>query len=259
MKTGAQLYTVRAYTQNEKDFAFSMKEIAKMGYKTVQISAIGRELSPRRVREICDDNGLQIVLTHSDGNRILYDTQRLIEEHDILGCDYIGLGAMPDKYRTGEWISHFVDDFMEPARKIAAAGKLFMYHNHNFEFQKVSVSGREKPIRLIEYLMENFSAKEMGFTLDTYWVAAAGGDVCWWIERLKDRIPCVHLKDMQVEGFEQRMAPVMEGNLNFDGILKALEGSCCRYLLVEQDDCYGASPFDCLKASYDHLAAAGYR
>ena len=115
-----------------------------MGYKTVQISAIGRELSPRRVREICDDNGLQIVLTHSDGNRILYDTQRLIEEHDILGCDYIGLGAMPDKYRTGEWISHFVDDFMEPARKIAAAGKLFMYHNHNFEFQKVSVSGREK-------------------------------------------------------------------------------------------------------------------
>ena len=67
------------------------------------------------------------------------------------------------------------------------------------------------------------------------------------------------LKDMQVEGFEQRMAPVMEGNLNFDGILKALEGSCCRYLLVEQDDCYGASPFDCLKASYDHLAAAGYR
>ena len=40
--------------------------------------------------------------------------------------------------------------------------------------------------------------------------------MCWWIERLKDRIPCVHLKDMQVEGFEQRMAPVMEGNLNFD-------------------------------------------
>ena len=132
MKTGAQLYTVRAYTQNEKDFAFSMKEIAKMGYKTVQISAIGRELSPRRVREICDDNGLQIVLTHSDGNRILYDTQRLIEEHDILGCDYIGLGAMPDKYRTGEWISHFVDDFMEPARKIAAAGKLFFDYKPKF-------------------------------------------------------------------------------------------------------------------------------
>ena len=41
MKTGAQLYTVRAYTQTESDFALTMSKIAKIGYKTVQISAIG--------------------------------------------------------------------------------------------------------------------------------------------------------------------------------------------------------------------------
>ena len=51
MRTGAQLYTVRAYTQNEKDFAFTIKKIADMGYKTVQISAIGRDIKPERVRE----------------------------------------------------------------------------------------------------------------------------------------------------------------------------------------------------------------
>lgn len=27
MRTGAQLYTVRAYTQNEKDFAFTIKKL----------------------------------------------------------------------------------------------------------------------------------------------------------------------------------------------------------------------------------------
>lgn len=54
------------------------------------------------------------------------------------------------------------------------------------------------------------------------------------------------------------MAPVMEGNLNFDGILKELDQTRCEYLLVEQDVCQG-SPFDCLKTSYDNLAAAGYR
>ena len=36
MKTGAQLYTIKSYTQNVKDFACSMKKIAEMGYKTVQ-------------------------------------------------------------------------------------------------------------------------------------------------------------------------------------------------------------------------------
>jgi sugar phosphate isomerase/epimerase len=119
-------------------------------------------------------------------------------------------------------------------------------------------AGTDREKRIIEYLLEGFKPEEMGFTLDTYWVAAAGGDVCQWIAELSDRIPCVHLKDMAVEGFSQLMAPVMEGNLNFPAILKALENTSCEYMLVEQDTCQG-SPFDCLKTSYDNLAAAGYR
>ena len=258
MKTGAQLYTLRAYTQNEKDFARSMKRVAQIGYSTVQISAVGRDIRPERIREICDGEGLEIVLTHSDVNRILYDTDRLIAEHDIMGCKYIGLGAMPDKYRTPEWAANFAEDFKEPARKIAAAGKLLMYHNHNFEFRKVKAEGAEGPKRLMEYLCEWFAPDELGFTLDTYWVQAAGADVCQWIDLLRDRIPCVHLKDMAMSAEGPVMAPVMEGNLNFDAILKKLEGTSCEYLLVEQDNCQG-SPFDCLEQSYRNLAAAGYR
>lgn len=258
MKTGAQLYTVRAYTQNEKDFERSMKRIAEMGYKTVQISAVGKEIRPERLREICDSQGLEIVLTHSDVNRILYDTDKLIAEHDIMGCKYIGLGAMPDKYRTPEWLAHFADDFKEPAKKMADAGKLLMYHNHNFEFRKVKAEGAAQEKRILEYLMEWFTPQELGFTLDTYWVQAAGADVCQWIRLLADRIPCVHLKDMAVTEAGSVMAPVMEGNLNFAAILQELENTSCKYLLVEQDICQG-SPFDCLKTSYDNLAAAGYR
>lgn len=261
MKTGAQLYTVRAYTQNEKDFSCTVKKIAEMGYKTVQLSAIGKDLKPQRIREICDEAGLEIALTHSDGNRILYDTERLIEEHDIMGCKYIGLGCMPEKYQSPQWLYHFAEDFKEPAEKIAAAGKLLMYHNHALEFRKFAAENAPDAApdkRVIEYLTEWFSAKELGFTLDTYWVQAAGGDVCEWIRTLKDRIPCVHLKDMEVTENGPVMAPVMEGNLNFAAILKELENTCCEYLLVEQDVCR-TSPFDCLKKSYDNLAAAGYR
>ena len=57
MKTGAQLYTIRMYTQNEKDFARSMKKIAEIGYRTVQISAVG-PIRPERIREICEGEGL---------------------------------------------------------------------------------------------------------------------------------------------------------------------------------------------------------
>ena len=63
----------------------------------------------------------------------------------------------------------------------------------------------------------------------------------------------------QAAGPGRVMAPVMEGNLNFSAIFHALEASNCKYMLVEQDDCYGESPFDCLKTSYENLANAGYR
>lgn len=252
MKVGAQLYTVRQYTQNEKDLAITLKKIAAIGYEEVQISAIG-PIAPEKVRALCDENGLKIVLTHTAPDRILYDTEAVIKEHDILGCDYIGLGSMPPKYATPEWLSFFAADFKEPAQKMAAAGKLLMYHNHGFEFEKLN--GK----RIIETLLESFAPDEMGFTLDTYWVQAAGADPAQWLDILADRIPCIHLKDMDVYKKEPVMAPVGEGNLNFASILAVLEkNKSTKHLLVEQDECL-ESPFTCLEKSYQNLKKWGYR
>ena len=86
MELGAQLYTVRDFIQTEEDFNRTAKKIADIGYHTVQLSAVGKEIRPERIREICDSHGLKIVLTHIDVNRILYDTEKLIKEHDIYGC-----------------------------------------------------------------------------------------------------------------------------------------------------------------------------
>ena len=111
---------------------------------------------------------------------------------------------------------------------------------------------------IFDTLLESFAPDEMGFTLDTYWVQMGGADVCAWIEKLQDRIPCVHLKDMAIKGWEPTMAPVGEGNLNWAKILETLK-KCgkTKYLLVEQDICQ-TSPFDCLQQSYNNLHSWGY-
>ena len=251
MITGAQLYTIRQYIQTEPDIERSMKRIADIGYKTVQISAIGK-IAPERLREICDQNGLKIVLTHTPPDRILFETDAVIKEHDILGCDYIGIGGMPDKYRMYDWVEMFGIDFREPAKKIAAAGKLFMYHNHDFEF------GRFGSKNLIDHLVGMFGPDELGFTLDTYWVQAGGADVIQWINKLSGRLPVVHLKDMAMVSRERKMAPIGSGNLNWTGIFDAFAKAGTKYMMVEQDICDG-SPFDALKSSYEFLAGAGYR
>ena len=250
MKLGAQLYTLRNFIQNEKDVDTSFGKVAEMGYKTVQVSAIG-PIKPEIVREKAEKHGLEIVLTHIPADRILYDTENVIKDHDILGCKYIGLGAMPEKYRDPQWIHQFHADFIEPAKKIADAGKLFMYHNHNFEFGKIN--GK----RILDIICEDFKPNEMGITLDTYWVQAGGADIMDVIDQLHDRIPCVHYKDMAVDGWTPIMAPCMEGNINFAKITdKLLEYGQTEHVLVEQDTCL-ESPFVCLKKSYDNLMSLG--
>ena len=108
-----------------------------------------------------------------------------------------------------------------------------MYHNHSFEWEHVG-----KNTTLFDVLLESMPAELMGVTLDTYWVQAAGADVISTIDRMADRIPCVHLKDMAIKGAQQRYAPIGDGNMDFQRILSHLkELGKTKYMLVEQDDC----------------------
>ena len=52
-------------------------------------------------------------------------------------------------------------------------------------------------------------------------------------------------------------APVGSGLLDFGAIISTCEKLGVEYALVEQDDCYGRDPFDCLKESYDYLKSVG--
>ena len=57
---------------------------------------------------------------------------------------------------------------------------------------------------------------------------------------------------------QQRFAEVGEGNLNWPAILAEAERGGVEYLLVEQDDCYGRDPFECLATSRRNLMRLGY-
>ena len=248
LKIGAQLYTVRMYTQNERDLGRTLERIAKIGYRYVQLSAIG-SIPAKAVRSLCDANGLKIVLTHNPEQRFLCETDALIEEHQIYGCHYAGLGSMAERYRSAEWLDHFILDFEAPAQKLLDAGIRFMYHNHAFEFMRLP-SGET----IMQHLLSHMPSELMGITADIYWLQFAGVDIKKWLTENADRLACVHLKDMTVSGFENRMAAVGQGNLDIAGILDILiQNGVTEYALVEQDNCYGESPFVCLKESFDYL------
>lgn len=256
MKIGAQMYTVRKQCSTPEETRVALLKVAEIGYRCVQLSG-GCEIDAAELRRYADEAGLEIAATHTPLPRITDETERVIAEHRTLGARCIGLGMMPKETQEGGLaaLEAFLDSLEAPIRAIRAAGMRFCYHNHSLEWRKLD--GK----RIIDRMLERFTPEQMGIILDTYWVQNAGGDVIWWIERLKGRLEYVHLKDMAVspeKWTETVYAPVGSGNLNFPAILRAFADAGAQYAFVEQDKSYDRDPFDCLKESFDYLHAQGY-
>jgi len=248
MQIGAQLYTIRKHCQTLPDFAESLKRVADMGYRTVQVSGTC-PYEAQWLKEQLDLNGLKCVLTHIDSDRLTGETETVAKEHDIFDCKYVGLGFYTFNPEKGHSYEGFMETYVPVAQRLKEYGKYFMYHNHANEFKRLDGEV------IFDKVAETVPADILGFTLDTYWVQIGGGDPAQWLEKLAGRIPVIHLKDC---AFGQEMAVLGEGNINFDRVFEKAEAGGTEYMLVEQDKCYGADPFDCLKRSYQYLKARGF-
>ena len=251
MQLGAQLYTVREYTKDLDSFSETLKKIADIGYRTVQVSATC-PFEAEWLRERLQETGLACAVTHTNPDRIADDTAAVADEHRVFGCKYVGIGCAPGGFAGGPPdYEAFARRFVPAAAALKARGLTLGYHNHHFEFARYGGQN------LLERIHADFPAGGLTFILDTYWIQYSGGSPASWIRKLAGRVQCVHLKDMAVVGSEQRMAAVGEGNLEFGAILEACAQSGTEHLLVEQDNCYGEDPFSCLKRSFDNLKALG--
>lgn len=258
-RIGAQLYTVRRGTTTLEDFAETLKRVADIGYEFVQVSGTCA-YEPEWLAEQLKKTGLQCPITHTSNERMIEMPETVAKEHEVFGCHYIGVGY----YNIGKFgLDDFAEKFLPVSDAFRANGKKLMYHNHAVEFAKWN--GR----CIMEQLAERFTADQLGFTLDTYWVQRGGGDAAQWLRKLSGRVDCIHFKDMGFKhlyapdgtdkGFDCIMAPIGEGNMNFESIFAAAEDAGVRYAFVEQDDCYEDDPFDCLKRSYDYLTSCGLK
>ena len=197
-----------------------------------------------------ENNCLRCVLTHIPVPRLTEELDQVIEDHRVFGCPHIGLGWWAFDPEKNMSYDRWMETFPPIAKKIAAAGRLFMYHNHDQEFKKLD--GK----LILERLAEALPPEEMGFTLDTFWVQAGGGDPAQWLMRLSGRVPVIHLKDY---AYGRQMAVVGEGNINFSRVFEKAEAAGTSFMLVEQDDCHGEDPFECLRRSYEYLRSWGFR
>jgi sugar phosphate isomerase/epimerase len=241
----AQLYTLRDYIQTPEQIASTLRKVKEIGYRAVQVSGMG-PIEPMRLKEIVDTLGLRICATHTPLSRLQNDLDAVIREHTLWDCEYVGMGYLPDFGIGVERYSRFLKDISGIVETLRQNGLKFVYHNHNFEFEKFD--GKTG----MDLLFENSDSEAFGFEIDTYWVQAGGANPVNWIRKVKGRMGIVHFKDMAIVEGKQVFSEIGEGNIDWAPIIRACRETGVQWYAVEQDECR-RDPFESLEMSLRYL------
>lgn len=218
-KYGLQLYSVR--DAMEADFENALKQVAEMGYTYVEFAGFF-DRTAEEVKALLKKYNLTVISTHSHINGLRPEViEETIAYHKAIGNNHYILPSifMSTKEKLEESIE--IINYAQPI--LEAAGIKLSFHNHSREFEitpwGTTVHGE------LEH------RTNIGFQIDTFWAWNANTDPIQVMERLKDRITTIHLKD----GFKGgKGIPLGEGDAPVAAVRKkAIEMGL--YMVVESE------------------------
>lgn len=182
MNYGLQLYSVRDITKD--DFEGALRRVAEMGYTMVEPAGFfGHKAED--VAAMLKNYGLTCCSTHTGFGQLKDDFGCTVAYHKTIGCENIILPGAP--WNTKEELDETVNSINKWIPALRDEGLKLHYHNHSHEFLKNSAG-----LIAHDVLAEN---TDVLFELDTFWVYNARLDPVAMMEKYKDRLEFIHLKD----------------------------------------------------------------
>lgn len=249
---GIQLYTVRG--DLEKDVPGTIKKVAEIGYKEVEVYAL-YGMTVKAFSKLLADNGLVAPSGHYMVKDIKENWQQSVEQAHGLGLKYmVNAILQPEERKSFDDYKRLVDLFNNAAIPVQKAGMTYCYHNHNFEFQKYGDT------TAYDYLQKNLDPK-IKFELDCFWVIHAGHDPVEIFKAHPGRFPLLHIKDIKkglapTTNFDPLMGHFVEvgqGQIDWKRIFKAAPIAGMKHYYYEQDECERPA-LESAKMSYDYLS-----
>ncbi|HAC0960403.1 TPA_asm: sugar phosphate isomerase/epimerase, partial [Listeria monocytogenes] len=102
---------------------------------------------------------------------------------------------------------------------------------------------------ILDSLLKN--VPEMVAELDTYWIEYAGIGVIPFIEKYRNRVPLIHIKDKSRANKESTI--IGEGVLDVPGFVKTALHSGTKWLIIEQE-AFTQDPLTSVAKGYTYLA-----
>ena len=263
----------------QPDLATGLKKIKESGYTNLELAGYNNGkvggVTMAEYKKMADDAGLTIISSHlnpptrdyslSNFEEIKDFWKKATEDHQKLGVKYMVQPGLPNC--NSEADAKFVGDVYNAAGEITKqAGIQFGYHNHNYEFNRLTPGGKEPisfairgyrppegqpmPKTVEEIFIESTDPSKVIFELDVYWTVMGGQDPVEWINKYADRIQMLHIKDRLVLGDS--------GMMNFKNIFNAFYSHGHKYFFVEIEDTRSGKQFERVKASADYLLGSDF-
>jgi len=216
-----QLYSLRDIINN--DFKGTLKKVAGMGYTGVEFAGYGG-LSAQEMKETLTANNLKPVGAHIGISRLKENLDEEIAYHKVLGTEYLICPSSNIKH--GEDAVTTAKILKPAAVKLADSGFKFAYHNHDYEFIK---SGGEY---LLDILFQNLPS-ETAMELDVYWAAFADVEPIAYMEKHKDRIKLLHVKQISRD---KKCVDLDKGVLDYREIITKAKSLGAEHFILEQEE-----------------------
>ena len=234
---GIQLWSVRDVMEN--DYAGTLEKLAKMGYTSIEFAGYGG-LSAQEMKDVLAVNNLKPAGSHIGIQRLTENLDEEIEYHKTLGTEYL---ICPFYEMKNKEDALTLAKTLKPViAKINDEGFKFAYHNHAHEF---AASEGEY---LLDILFDNLQDTAF-MELDIFWAAHAGVDYFAYMERHKDRLKLLHIKQIDKE---KHCVDLDKGILDFKEIITKAKALGTEHFIVEQEE-YEVSSMVSVKNDIDYL------
>jgi sugar phosphate isomerase/epimerase len=230
-----QLYTLR--DQLAIDLAGTLQALAEIGYTRVEHAGfVGRTVT--QFKAALDAAGLRATSGHVPIPQPFDPTtwSASLADANVLGSRYIVHPFFGIDFGTGEVVRTtapwraFARDLNRAGRMARAAGLKLGYHNHNWEFFRLT----DNPSRTAyDVLTEATDPDLVHLQLDLFWAIRGARDPVDLIRQNKGRVLQYHVKDLNQAG---SFADPGQGLIDFARIFRHSDTAGVREYIVERDD-----------------------
>jgi sugar phosphate isomerase/epimerase len=239
-----QTYTLR--DAMERDFSGTLRAVADLGYRGIEVGGLyGKE--PQEIARAITDLGMAVCSNHGalPARETLGET---VDFQKALGSSRLVSGFGPADLKTVAGCQACAERLQTAADLLKPHAITLHVHNHFWEFARVE-DGRYPHTILMEEAPDVFSQ------LDLYWVAYGGADPVEILKRYGSRIELVHVKDGLLGG-DYHFKALGTGQVDLPAAIQAIDPAVTQWLIVEQDASDGDMMED-VKTSYEYLTSRG--